>query len=435
MANIPSGIIIPWVTASSIPSGWSRETTLDNRFGKSTTGSPVPNSTGGSATHVHTSATHLHGQGHNHTGTSAASAAQLGNTSWGYAHNIGMNAHTHTYTIGTSSGNSNNQDAGSWSSSNSNPAMYTVRWIKSDGSPTGFPNTSVAFYNSGTPPTGWIQHVGSKNYFLIGADTGANGGATTAGAAHTHTTSAHTHVSGNHTHPSAGASTHSSNTAVDACTCIWSATIPRGSPGHTHTTNAFASSGSVTSGALSGGTSAGSTYEPSYVKLLGIENNSGAASLEEGIIVGWLGTIGAIPDEWVLCDGNNDTRNLNGKFIKAANLTSEVGDTGGTLGHQNSSGGHTHTAAHTHPGGATSSNAAPYTFPGVGAPLGSAIHDNTSGNPHAHGNATSASGGALASTSPTLADTGDTQPAFRTLAWLEYQPVAGGNISMFGSNF
>ena len=41
----------------------------------------------------------------------------------------------------------------------------------------------------------------------------------------------------------------------------------------------------------------------------------GGDSFTAGMIIMWSGAIGSIPSGWVLCDGNNNTPNLSGKFI------------------------------------------------------------------------------------------------------------------------
>jgi len=64
------------------------------------------------------------------------------------------------------------------------------------------------------------------------------------------------------------------------------------------------------------------------------------------VILMWSGASSAIPSGWNVCDGNNGTPNLTGKFIKAATT---AGGTGGST----STGAHTLTIAempsHTHP--------------------------------------------------------------------------------------
>ena len=51
-----------------------------------------------------------------------------------------------------------------------------------------------------------------------------------------------------------------------------------------------------------------------------------------GMIIMWSGAANAVPTGWVLCDGNNSTPNLAGKFVvgyHASNGDYDVGDTGG----------------------------------------------------------------------------------------------------------
>ena len=77
------------------------------------------------------------------------------------------------------------------------------------------------------------------------------------------------------------------------------------------------------------------------------------ATAPSGAIVMWSGSVSAIPSGWVLCDGNNSTPNLVGKFIKGG---STAGTTGGTTSHSHShtlsAGAHTLSTAqmpsHTH---------------------------------------------------------------------------------------
>jgi len=431
MPAIPSGIIVAWPGSASIPTNWSRVTSLDAKYVKSTTGSPAPNNTGGNANHVHDSAAHTHSGAHTHASTTISASDITGGNNYPQIPHF-MNSHTHSVTIPSGGATTSSVDHGNWSCAANDPAKYTVRWIQSNGNPTGFPNTSIAWYNNATAPDGWSQHTATRDYFLVGAASGANGGSATAGASHTHTTGAHTHTAPNHTHPGGSFAWNQNNPpggSINTCGCVFGGAhtwYP-----HSGTTPSVPSSGQVTTGGVDSGTSGGTTYEPQYHTLLGIENDSGSDNLIEGLIVGWLGTIGNIPEEWVLCDGNNDTPNLNGKFIKAANATSEVGDTGGTDGHQNSSGGHSHNASHTH-------NVPSFTFTSnywVTETAGStSVQNGSRCNPHTHPSSTTSVGGAAPSTSPTLSATADTQPPFRTIAWLQYQPSVVPNVMFFGAN-
>jgi len=52
-----------------------------------------------------------------------------------------------------------------------------------------------------------------------------------------------------------------------------------------------------------------------------------------GMIMLWAGSIETIPAGWLLCDGNNDTPDLRGKFIVGAGDTYNPGASGGTASH------------------------------------------------------------------------------------------------------
>jgi len=49
-----------------------------------------------------------------------------------------------------------------------------------------------------------------------------------------------------------------------------------------------------------------------------------------GVICIWSGSVGTIPEGWVLCDGNNSTPDLRGRFIVGAGDAYSVDDTGGS---------------------------------------------------------------------------------------------------------
>jgi len=74
---------------------------------------------------------------------------------------------------------------------------------------------------------------------------------------------------------------------------------------------------------------------------------TGIEGVPSGIISMWSGAAAAIPSGWNLCDGNNGTPNLVGKFIKGGSTAGTAGGSGTT----SSNGGHTHTGpSHTHSG-------------------------------------------------------------------------------------
>lgn len=55
-----------------------------------------------------------------------------------------------------------------------------------------------------------------------------------------------------------------------------------------------------------------------------------APAVPSGCILMWSGSIGSIPNGWVICDGTNSTPDLRDRFIIAAGNTYAVGATGGS---------------------------------------------------------------------------------------------------------
>ena len=66
--------------------------------------------------------------------------------------------------------------------------------------------------------------------------------------------------------------------------------------------------------------------------------------LPAGIITLWYGSVGTIPNGWLICDGNNGTPNLQNKFVVGAGDTYAVAATGGVINHTHNftGNGHTH---------------------------------------------------------------------------------------------
>jgi hypothetical protein len=136
-----------------------------------------------------------------------------------------------------------------------------------------------------------------------------------------------------------------------------------------------------------------------------------------------------IPDDWVLCDGGSSTPDLRNKFIKVANVSGDIGTTGGSAGHTHTPNGHTHgSTGHTHSVSVT---------PSTAGSSGSTGGSGTPSKDHTHADRASDSDDpGLASDSQNVTSTADTQPAFRTVAYLRApeEPVSGSPI-FFGANF
>lgn len=377
---VPSGVIVGWPsTEASIPSGWSRKTVLDAKYPKGiATSSTAPGTTGGAATHSHTTgSSHTHTTDHSHTLTGSTNAAAgtgtaglTGGTTYSAA------SHTHTLAAGVASASPGASGSATPNSDtqNNDPAYWEVIWIESDGSPTGIPNGAVAYINSASAPTGWTHHASGKARFLKGAAASGDGNTTGGSHTHTHATATHDHSVASHTHSSSGTTGTPSATAggTNAAGGL------RALGTHTHTHSGSAQTGTSGSTVTSETASGSGSTEPSYLKVMITKNESGGADLPNGIIALWTGALASIPTNWTLCDGNNGTPNLVAVYPEGANLTSEVGNTGGATSHTHSDPGtHVH-ALGTHVHATTMGNASTSTN-------GSGSTPNLPTNVHTHG--------------------------------------------------
>lgn len=423
MADVPSGVICMWPgTHASIPSGWSRNNTLSERYSRGTANATNPGNNGGSNTHNHSSNSHSHGGGsHSHTGNTGSN-----NDTGNFFQNNFVGAadtHDHGYTSGAIGFPTSGSGTTTWGSTNQDPAFFKVIYIQSDGTPTGFPDTSVVYFDSGTPPTDWIQHVGSKDRFMQGADGNTGNGGGKGGGAHSHNESGnHSHNFGNHDHPSSN--TNSNNQNINITHDGPESNPQRAGGPHTHSISFATGQGSgVANGAA--GSPQNNSYEPPFHTLLAIENDLGANSLPRLAIAMWLGTLASIPGAWILCDGTGVTPDLRDKYIKCANLGGDVGTTGGTSGHGHSTNTHGHSAGHTHGhNGLGGQN---------GGPLGGPSGNHLTGN-HGHPSGTTASAGSLASATSNVSNTSNSEPQFRNVAYLQYTPSSLSNGMILGAD-
>lgn len=63
---------------------------------------------------------------------------------------------------------------------------------------------------------------------------------------------------------------------------------------------------------------------------MGIADFGGKPQIEQGTIVMWAGLLADIPSGWVLCDGNNGSPNLFGKYLRSvADANTDPGSSGG----------------------------------------------------------------------------------------------------------
>ena len=403
---VPAGVTVMWPgTNGSIPTGWDRVTDMDDRFPKGTAAGVNPNVTGGSATHSHTGSTHTHSTSHGHGEvTSGAGSGSSGNAN-GDGGGVAA-AHTHT---GTPSDVSSTSGAGAttWPTSSNDPLYYRPIFIESDGSQQGYPDTCVVFFPTSSVPDDWQEHAASRSRYLYGMSSGGNGGGTGGSSgSHTHTaSSSHTHSVAAHTHASSGV-TAETGASVNNYDDKGGST---NSGGHSHSSLSLSSGGSETSGAATP-ESAATTHLPAFHILLGIQATADAVDTIN-VICMWLGALSAIPDAYNLCDGSNSTPDLRGKFIQMdAAGGGSINGTGGSAGHTHSVGSHTHTrAGHTHTAALAAGGSSRGGRSGsVGSP---ASHTHAGTSP------TGASG--TISGAPNLSTNSDTQPLFRTVAYIQ----------------
>lgn len=342
--QIPAGVILIWAgTNASIPTGWTRETSLDAKYPKAW-GTENPNSIGGSNTHTHSDGGHTHtivAHSHSCTYGTVSDYSRANNGSWV------VSAHKHSSSsIGNTSGGGLASTTVTWSSVNQEPPYHEVIFIKPDNvDGADLDSGIIAHFNGSSVPSGWYYCNGSnstpdlRNKYLKGAAASSDAGGTGGGTSHSHTIT-HTHTESSHTHSGTTGAVSDSfggreDGGVDNC----------GSVSHTHTVSLAAGSGSVSNYTK---TDAGSsdTVEVAYKKLGLIQYDSGDAPSR---IVGlWLGNTGDIPSGWSLADGTNGTLDLEDKYLKCGSDLTENDDTGGSNTHTHTGVSHTHSASGTH---------------------------------------------------------------------------------------
>ncbi len=332
--GVPRGLIVMWPgTNGTIPAGWDRVTALDSKYPKGiATAGTEPGTTGGAATHTHTTPGHTHDESHIHTSPTAGALKVLG-------------THTHSRPSTNSATVVSGSTAPGTDNENNDPARLDVIFVQSDGTALGAPNGSLGLMGD-IAPTGWTTYANATNRFLKGAVAAGNGGGTAVSSldSHVHAVDAHTHTGTSHTHVSGNTGTASSTLgpATGSGSVTSAATHDHAIVIGSASTQSLAS----TSGGNSGAGPA--SMDPPYRNLRVRENTSGGVSLPVGLICAWRGELGLIPDFWQLCDGTNGTPNMTNVYPRGA--TASINTTGGSLtGHTHTGGSHTHsTTGHSH---------------------------------------------------------------------------------------
>lgn len=346
---IPAGMIVMWPgTDASVPAGWERTTELDGLYPKGIANSVTePGITGGAATHTHTTSGHVHDETHTHAHSTNTGAAQgtVNSTPNSAGTTYALSSHTHTRpTTGSTAVNSGSTSPAMTSVAN-DPARLEVIFAESDGTPLGVPDGALVLTDD-IALSGWTDYANAANRFLKGAAAAGDGGATAASVvdAHTHTVDAHTHTGTAHVHTGGNTGSFSHANALNA-----GAQAALAATSHTHPITINSASSQSLASASGGATGAGlADLRPPFRNVRVQENTSGMPDLPAGIICAWRGGLGAIPDNWALCDGTGGTLDLTAVFPQGA--TTAIGTSGGTsAAHDHTGGSHTHTTTgHSH---------------------------------------------------------------------------------------
>ncbi len=420
--RIPQNIILIWAGAhASIPSNWTRETLLDGKYIKGASTDADPNSTGGNATHTHTSTAHSHTIAHTHSfNTGNAGSVQSNHALADYPQCVmSTDVHYHSGTSGASNAASSNTTSALWGAMSNNPPFHEVIFIKANIG-AQLADDIIALYDKSTIPNNWQLCNGDsdspdlRNKYLKGAaadqDAGTTGGSTqnVHDISHSHTIPIHSHTGVTTTSSTYQYCDRADNTQPgNRANCT-----------HQHSVT-FQNSSLYDAGTKSITNTTSETVEPGYKKLIAIQKKTNGLKVK-GIIGLWLGGLSTIPRGWILCDGRlwpdriNRTPDMRERFIKIANETSEIGNTGGSNTHSHASYSHNHTfTGHTHVVVTTSGH--PTDVREVGNNGGANILSNIS-----HANGTAASANISSGSNDIDCNSSDNQPEYRTVAYIQF---------------
>lgn len=380
-STIPADLVLGWPsTAASIPSGWTRVTSLDGTLPRGASASTAPTATGGAASHSHTLPSHVHAvASHSHsvggsTGTSNSSttSARFNGASKPQADQ--PHSHTRPSSTGTAGGFNTSATAPGTSSANNAPPTLDVIWIKSDGSQANYPTGCVGFATEAV--SGWTTHAASSGRYLKGAAAAGNGGGTAGSATHTHTVNAHTHNGASHDHSIGSTSQSNPASSTEAGT---GSSTPKWLPRHTHPMDVgSASTGNTNS--VGGGTTSAVNLEPPNRRLRVLQNTGGGTQTR--IIGLYTGDIASLNPLLTWCNGGGGTPDMRTYFAREAGSDS-VNSTGGSSSHTHTTPTHTHDIGnHSHTTNVLTSTTTSYEAPSFGD-LGDSpttSHDHSSGN-------------------------------------------------------
>lgn len=345
-STIPDGFIVGYTgTNASIPSGWSRVTSLDGRFPRGSS-STVSGATGGTSTHSHTTPGHTHHiNSHTHsvggsTGTSNANTTSARFNGASQAQADQPHSHTRQANTGTGGAATSGSDAPGTDAANNIPAAREVIFIESDGTPNAFPVGVLAY--SAEDISGWTDDATSSGRYLRGAATAGDGGASVGSNTHAHTVASHTHTGVTHNHSLGATGLSNPLSSIEAGD---GSSQPEWLPRHTHPMT-VGSSASGSTNSSDGGVTGSASLEPPNYRLRIVRNTAGGLQIR--VIGLYVGDASALPATMVRCDGSSGTPDLRNWFPRDRGADS-IGTTGGTTSHDHTTGNHSHTMpSHTH---------------------------------------------------------------------------------------
>lgn len=183
-------------------------------------------------------------------------------------------------------------------------------------------------------PAGFTRDDTHADRFLQGHATagGSNGGGT-----HTHTFS-HTHPDDIHTH-SVSLTTADGNTAAIGQRSGSGTNFAAGTVTNAHTHSSVTSSSGTQTYQTDSSATTASTSEPAFAEAIFIRPDDASQQVPQYAVAFYDQT--TVPAGFALADGNAESQDMGGKFIKGATAASDPGADGG-------GGNHTHTYNHDH---------------------------------------------------------------------------------------
>lgn len=350
--KVAANVILIWNgNEASIPSGFTRESTLDGKYPKGAADGVNPNLTGGNATHTHTvSGTHSHSEVGTHTHSLTIGGLTSANDDRAGSDTLADHSHAGV-TSNTQTGGGLTAVSCTYGAEDNDPPYQTVIFIKSSGT-NKIPDGTIALYDNATLPTDWDVCDGTNSTpnlngrYLKGR---VGTGAATVGGSLTNTHDiVHTHGRSYHAHTPSTSGAVTGATGCDSWGGSTGGHLPYPS-GYAHTHTITITNVQDIISATDPSVVTTETVEPAYTKLMPIQNNKGSEDLPKGVIGLWLGTLADIPRGWILCDGQNGTVDMRDRHLKLTTASGEIGDTGGSNTHTHTGDSHTHTSlGHTH---------------------------------------------------------------------------------------